>query len=316
LNSRRALVTGAAGFIGSHLSEALLRDGWVVVGVDSFDDYYSQEEKRANLRVPLGSPDFRVVTQDIGSGGAGTLLEPDDVVYHLAGRPGVRSSWGGDFEQYLRNNVLATQRLLEACAKVGVKKLVFASSSSVYGNAETLPTGEDVLPRPVSPYGASKLAAEELCRVYSTGLGVPTVTLRYFTVYGPRQRPDMAFRRFIDALSRDKALTIYGDGRQSRDFTFVDDAVKATMLASTAPSGRTFNVGSGAPHELREAVELAGEIMGKAPKVEQLGEAMGDVRSTCADASRARSELGWRPTVSLKEGLRRQVEWQVGRDPS
>jgi nucleoside-diphosphate-sugar epimerase len=227
----------------------------------------------------------------------------------------VRSSWGPGFESYLRNNVLATQRVLEACKETGVRKLVYASSSSVYGNSEQAPTGEDAVPRPVSPYGASKLAAEELCRLYHANFGVPAVVLRYFTVYGPRQRPDMAFNRFIAATSTGRKIEVFGDGHQKRDFTYVSDVVRATLMAAGARDGQIYNVGSGSPRELLEAISLISDAVGKSAKLKHSKAAEGDVRNTYADVRRIRKELGWAPRVSLKEGIRLQVEWQLVRKP-
>src|SRR5262245_64919423 len=221
-----ALVTGVAGFIGSHLAERLLRDGVRVTGVDCFTDYYDPAIKRRNLERARSHPEFALVELDLGEADLAAL--PDvQVVYHQAAQPGVRASWGADFAIYTHHNVLATQRLLERYRGSSLERFVYASSSSVYGDAERYPTDEGLLPRPLSPYGVTKLAGEHLALLYARNFGMPVVALRYFTVYGPRQRPDMAFHRFCRALLTGQAITVYGDGRQSRDFTFVADAVEA-----------------------------------------------------------------------------------------
>lgn len=311
------IVTGAAGFIGSHLAEALVREGHQVTGVDCFDEYYSKQLKLRNIRGLNAEEGFRFVEQDLSGAIGPDILDGADAVFHLAARPGVRSSWGEDFAAYLKNNVLATQRLLEACALSKIGKFILASSSSIYGDSKKLPTSEDTAPKPVSPYGATKAAAEELCRIYHEEAGVPAVTLRYFTVYGPRQRPDMAFSRFIRAILDGQELDLYGGGVQMRDFTYIDDVVDATIKAAGATPGSVYNIGSGDPHGIRESISLIEEAIGKQAKVKHLKEAKGDVRRTSAAIDRGAKELGWRPTVSLKEGLRRQVEWQIdpGRRP-
>ncbi len=232
----RALVTGCAGFIGSHLTESLLEDGHAVLGVDCFNDNYRRADKRANLSVATDYEAFELVTGDLVSLDVEALLEAVDVIYHLAGEPGVRSSWGARFDRYTRHNVAATQRLLEAMVDFPGKRFVYASSSSVYGDALSLPTHEDVTPRPLSPYGVTKLAAEHLCVLYAEEQDVQTVALRYFSVYGPRQRPDMAFRRFCEAIVDGDPIEVFGDGRQSRDFTFVGDIVAATRAAADTPA--------------------------------------------------------------------------------
>ena len=294
----RYVVTGAAGFIGSHLAETLLANGHEVAGVDCFTDYYDPELKEQNaagldvLRLDLAADELDV--------------DGVDGVFHLAGQPGVRASWGPDFELYLRRNVLATQRVLEAAAGAGTR-VVFASSSSVYGDAERYPTPEDTPPRPISPYGVTKLACEHLLRAFPD---VPTVGLRYFTVYGPRQRPDMAFTRLLHALAEGAPFELYGDGTQSRGFTFVSDAVAATIAAMAgAPSGAVYNVGGGSEATMLEAIAIAERVSGQTLQVRFLPVAAGDVRRTAADVTRIRSELGWAPRVSLEDGLRAQWEW-------
>jgi len=261
-------VTGAAGFIGSHLAERLLAAGWEVVGVDCFTDYYPRAAKEANLEGLRGQPGFRLVEMDLNSAALGALLQGIDTVFHQAGQPGVRASWGRSFEPYLRSNILATQALLEAALhlKRPLRRFVFASSSSVYGDAPQLPVREDTLPQPISPYGVTKLAAEHLCSLY-TRLGVPAVSLRYFTVYGPRQRPDMAFHRFIRAVLEGREIEIHGDGEQTRDFTYVMDIVDANLSAAAAPAervvGRVYNLGGGSRVTVNEVIAIVEGAAGR-----------------------------------------------------
>jgi nucleoside-diphosphate-sugar epimerase len=306
----RALVTGAAGFVGSHLSEALLAAGAEVVGVDCFTDNYDPARKHANAAALRAWDGFELQRLDLASAPLDRLVDRCDVVFHLAGEPGVRSSWGARFDRYLRNNLSATQRLLEAAKATPWKRFVYASSSSIYGDAETLPTPEDVVPAPFSPYGATKLAAEHLCRLYHGNLGLETVGLRFFSVYGPRQRPDMAFERFCRASIRGEPLTVYGDGEQTRDFTFVADVVAALLAAARVPGvgGRVYNVGGGSQVSVNRALGLLAELAGPLD-VRYEERERGDVRSTSADVSRARAELGWSPSVRFEDGLRAELEW-------
>ena len=227
-------MTGAAGFIGSHLCERLLADGHEVVGIDSFSDYYERERKEQNLSAARAQPNFTLEVVDLVDADLARILDGATVVFHLAGQPGVRPSWGGHFDRYVHDNIVATQRLLESLRESQLQKLVFASSSSVYGDAEMFPTKESALPRPVSPYGMTKLAAEHLTFVYMRNFGIPATSLRYFTVYGPRQRPDMAFCRFMEALVDNEEIEIFGDGEQTREFTYVSDAVDGTVKAASA----------------------------------------------------------------------------------
>jgi nucleoside-diphosphate-sugar epimerase len=309
-----ALVTGAAGFIGSHLSERLLAENWNVVGVDCFSDYYPRRDKEANLTSLRAAPNFHLIEADLRTYDLTALLIRDKIryVFHDAGQAGVRPSWGLHFEEYVTRNILATQALLEACREADLAHFVFASSSSVYGDAERFPTGEDELPRPVSPYGVTKLAAEHLCLLYAKQYRLPLTVLRYFSVYGPRQRPDMAFRIFIQALLNDQPIRILGDGEQTRDFSFVQDIVEANMLSLRAANGpgRVYNIGGGSRVTMNAAVELLGEIVGVRPHVEYKPRAAGDHRHGAADITRACRELNYQPRVTLAEGLRRQVEWQ------
>ena len=309
----RCLVTGAAGFIGSHLAERLVAEGYEVVGVDCFTDYYPRLVKERNLSALRNSDRFRFVEADLRSADLAPLLEGVDYVLHLAAQAGVRASWGENFAVYTEHNVLATQRLLEAAKGRGIAKFVYASSSSIYGDTPDLPMREDSLPRPISPYGVTKLAGEHLCQLYHYNFGVPTVSLRYFTVYGPRQRPDMAFHRFIRAILEGKPIVVYGDGEQTRDFTFVADAVEATVLAMRCEAtGVAFNIGGGSRVTVNRAIELLEDIIGKRAVVEHREPQHGDVRHTLADTSVARKALGFAPKVGLEEGLRAQVAWQTG----
>ena len=300
----RWVVTGAAGFIGSHLSEALVERGDEVVGVDSFTDYYDPREKEENA---AGLDVLRVDLADDGLG-----LDGVDGVFHLAGQPGVRS-FGEAFPLYLRRNVLATQRVFQSAAEAGVR-VVFASSSSVYGDAERYPTPEDTHPQPISPYGITKLACEQLAHAYAVSFGLEAVALRYFTVYGPRQRPDMFFRRVCDVLAGGGRFEIYGTGEQSRSFTEVADVVAATIAAmDRAPAGALYNVGGGDEASLLEAIALLEHISGRTLEVAHVDRARGDVRRTKADVSRINDALEWEPRVALADGLARMWAWASAR---
>jgi len=304
-----ALVTGAAGFIGSHLVERLLASGTRVTGVDGFTDYYDPAIKRANLAGPLADGRFRLLELDLGEAELATLPEVN-VVFHLAAQPGVRASWGAEFAAYAHHNVLATQRLLERYRESRLERFIYASSSSVYGDAERYPTPEDLLPRPFSPYGVTKLAGEHLVLLYSRNFGLPGVALRYFTVYGPRQRPDMAFHRFCRAMLRGETITVYGDGSQSRDFTFVADAVEATFLAWERGGGPAcYNVGGGSQVEVREAVALLERALGVKASVHHEPMPPGDPPRTRADSTRLRAALGVVPSVGIERGLAAEAEW-------
>ncbi len=317
---RRVVVTGAAGFIGSHLVERLLADGCEVVGVDSFEDYYPRPYKEANLAGARTSDRFTLVTDNLlalasGEGAAGgesrlaALLADADCVVHLAAQAGVRASWGRSFRIYTENNVLATQLVLEACREVALPKLVYASSSSVYGDTDQLPMREDAKCLPVSPYGVTKLAGEQLCRLYFRNHGVPAVSLRFFTVYGPRQRPDMAFHIFLRALFEGRPLEIYGEGNQTRDFTFVSDIVDGIMLAMKGRDGAVYNLGGGSRVTLLQAIRTLESASGCAAQVHGEAVQAGDVKHTWADLSLATDELGYAPRVALDEGLRREAQW-------
>ena len=305
----KILVTGAAGFIGSTLCDRLLADGHEVVGIDSFEDYYARETKEDNIAGARSHPSFTLVEQNLLDADLVGLLDGVSRVYHLAAQAGVRASWGKTFEVYTRNNVLATQQLLEACVTVGVPKVVYASSSSVYGDQDELPLRETMVPRPRSPYGVTKLAGEHLCILYTVNRGLDTSSLRFFTVYGPRQRPDMAFNRFIRALMEGREIVMFGDGTQTRDFTFVDDIVEALVRAAGASPGSVMNVGGGHRVSLSEAVTLLGEVVGATPRIDRRPVEAGDVRDTWADVTRAQTEFAYAPKYDLTEGLRREFEW-------
>ncbi len=279
--------------------------GHEVVGLDSFSDYYEPRIKRANIAGSLGDPRFNMVTDDLATADLGRFLDGVDMVFHLAGQPGVRSSWGAGFADYVQHNLVATQRLLEALGSRPIPT-VAASSSSVYGESYGSSLIEDAPLRPLSPYGMTKAAAEQLIGVYRRDRGVPVVSLRYFTVFGPRQRPDMAFQRFVDALERNRTLRIFGSGHQSRDFTYVDDVVAATISALGAPSP-VYNVGGGTPASVNEAVALLQQLTGKQGQVVHDEIGRGDVYQTRADTSRLREEVGWRPQTTLAEGLTAQI---------
>lgn len=309
-----SIVTGVAGFIGSHLAETLLLRGERVIGVDHFNDYYNPQLKRKNISFLECHPNFELIEGDILSLPWPALLEDAEVIYHQAAQAGVRASWGQTFKLYTERNVNATQVLLEAAKNApNLKKFVFASSSSVYGNAEMLPTSEEVCPMPVSPYGMTKLAGEHLCKIYHRSFGVPVVMLRYFTVYGPRQRPDMAFHKFFKAVLENQPISIYGDGGQTRDFTFVGDIVAANLAAASVEKavGKVFNIGGGSRVSLAKVIDTIEEISGKKIQRNYLEAALGDARHTGADVSRARDILGYKPQVSLAEGLRQEWDWIV-----
>jgi UDP-glucose 4-epimerase len=306
----KALVTGAAGFIASQLAGALLDRGAEVTGIDCFTDYYPRPIKEANVATLAGRPRFAFVESTIQAADLDRLLEGMTHVFHLAAQAGVRKSWGRDFQVYTTNNVEATQVLLEACVGKPLERMVYASSSSVYGDAATIPVREDAVPHPLSPYGVTKLAAEHLCHLYSANHGVPATSVRYFTVYGPRQRPDMAFHRFLNAARRGRPIAVFGDGQQTRDFTFVADAVAGTIAAGErGVPGRAYNLGGGSRVSVNDVLDIVARITGQSLHIERGPAQKGDVRDTSADTSLARTELGFQPTVSLADGLAEEYRW-------
>ncbi|HEX9365955.1 MAG TPA: NAD-dependent epimerase/dehydratase family protein [Vicinamibacterales bacterium] len=306
----KALVTGVAGFIGSHLAAALLDKRASVVGLDCFTDYYPRALKERNLDENRLREGFRFAETTIQDADLPALLDGVTHVFHLAAQAGVRKSWGQDFKTYTTNNVEASQILLEACVGRPLARFVYASSSSVYGDGAAIPMREDALPQPVSPYGVTKLAAEQLCYLYHLNYGVPTAAMRYFTVYGPRQRPDMAFNRFIRAAQRDEPITLYGDGEQTRDFTFVADAVGATIAAGErGVAGRAYNIGGGSRVSMNDVLTIIERVAGHPLKVRREDAQKGDMRDTYADTSLAQRDLGFAPKVSLEEGIRAEYRW-------
>lgn len=306
-----SLVTGAAGFIGSHLCERLLQAGHRVIGLDAFTDSYARAVKEANLTPLRSRPDFQLFELDLVRADLAPVVAETDFIFHQAGQPGVRASWGKEFNVYVDHNIRATQRLLEAArGSARLQRLVFASSSSVYGEARDLPLREESPTRPYSPYGVTKLAAEHLCALYHSNHGLPTVALRYFTVYGPRQRPDMGFHKFIRAALSDRSIVLYGDGEQTRDFTYVADAVEANWLALAPRAvGQVFNIGGGSRCSVNQVLASLEEILGRPIRRDQRPTPPGDVRHTWADTTQAKEILGFSPRVPLREGLARQVAW-------
>ena len=306
----RSIITGVAGFIGSHLAEKLLELGHEVVGVDKFLDNYARDFKDSNLSQFANHPSFKFINDDLVNIDLRQLLIQTDYIFHLAAQPGVRSSWGDEFSHYSHNNILATQVLLEACKQVKVRKFVYASSSSVYGDTDDLPMRESGGTRPVSPYGVSKLAAEHLCYLYWKAVGMPTVSLRFFTVYGPRQRPDMFFHILMRRLLLGDEIPLYDDGEQSRDFTYCKDIVDGLTAAAFYPgSGEVFNLGGGGEITLLKAIEMVEKISGRKGKLKRFDRQKGDVRRTRASLDLANKKLGYKPSILLEEGLTRQWEW-------
>ena len=306
----KALVTGGAGFIGSTLSERLLAQGASVRAIGAFTDFYPRPLKERNLENLRGRAGYDFIEGDLRELDLDAALDGVTHVFHLAAQAGVRRSWGKEFQVYTGLNIDSTQRLLEACATKPIERLVYASSSSVYGDEVTIPMTETALPQPVSPYGVTKLAAEQLCHLYYVNYGVPAVSLRYFTVYGPRQRPDMGFNRFFSAVLAGKPLIQFGDGLQTRDFTFVADAVTATAAAAVrGVPGRVYNIGGGSRVSLREVFDLIARVSGRKVTIDQQSPQKGDMRDTYADTTLARQDLAFAPSVTLEEGLRAMWRW-------
>lgn len=308
----KCLVTGCAGFIGSNLTDRLLKDGHDVIGIDCFTDYYPEPVKRKNLTTALDNVRFKFLQCDLMD----MQTYPDvDIVFHLAAQAGVRASWGSDFVIYTRNNIEATQRLLEYYKDKKLRKFVYSSSSSVYGDVP-LPMDESMRLQPVSPYGVTKLAAEHLCYLYWKNFGLPSISLRYFTVYGPRQRPDMAINKFVTAILKGSPITIYGDGSQTRDFTFVSDAVEANLLAAdVGKAGSIFNIGGGSRITVLELIRELEKNCKKPAMIRHIEPQKGDVKDTLADLQKTSSELGWKPRVTIHEGARAYVQWYLNNVP-
>lgn len=312
---KKYLVTGCAGFIGSTLTDRLLSEGASVTGIDIFRDYYDVSIKRQNIASALENSSFTLIEKDLSTqlNFLNDLTDSSDelVIFHLAAQAGVRKSWGSDFRIYTRDNIDATQNLLEwAHSRGGIKNFVYASSSSIYGIPAVLPMKEDqTVPIPHSPYGVTKLAAENLVRLYTANMGLPSASLRFFTVYGPRQRPDMAFNRFIRAAFEGKPIGVFGNGSQTRDFTFVDDIVNGLMLAENSTKGLAMNLGGGNRATLLHTIETLADVMGRDIRIDFSESKLGDVPDTWASTEFAFTEMGWKPSVSLEEGLLREVNW-------
>lgn len=314
-DGRHVVVTGAAGFVGSHLVDTLLAQGDTVTGIDCFTPYYDAETKRANLAGASAHPSFTLVEADLRDADLTPLLDGVDTVYHQAAQPGVRLSWSDGFGEYATHNVLATQRLLEAARDAEIRRFVYASSSSVYGNQARFPTVETDLPRPYSPYGVTKLAAEHLCGLYAENWGVSTVALRYFTVFGPRQRPDMSIHRLCEAVLTGAPFPRFGDGRQVREFTFVADIVAANVAAATADlaPGTVVNIAGGGEILLNQLIDMVGELAGTEVVIENHPAQAGDAKRNGGATDRARELLGWEPQVSLSDGIAAQLAWHRSR---
>ncbi|MBD3413726.1 MAG: NAD-dependent epimerase/dehydratase family protein [Candidatus Aminicenantes bacterium] len=306
----KCLVTGAAGFIGSHLCEKLLDSGFFVTGIDSFTDYYSKELKKKNLEFLVKNKSFELIQGDINMMDMTSPIKKCDFVFHLAAQAGVRASWGDDFSIYTKNNIESTQKILETCKKYPVKKIVYASSSSVYGNTPDLPMKENSQLIPYSPYGVTKLAAENLCSLYHANYGLPVVSLRYFTVYGPRQRPDMAFHKFLKAVGENKPIEIYGTGEQTRDFTYIDDIVTANISAAEqGKKGEIYNLGGGNQQKLSHIFPVLETVCQKEIQINKIEKQKGDVQHTYASISKAQKDLCYQPLIKIKEGLEREWLW-------
>ena len=307
------LVTGAAGFIGSHLCRKLIKEGFSVAGIDSFTDSYPKWIKERNIKPLMREKKFKFLSSDLNDLELKKLLSKTDYVFHHAAQAGVRTSWGENFSVYIKNNIEATQKLLEAAKNSRIKKFIYASSSSVYGFCPELPMSETSSLYPFSPYGVSKLAAEHLCFLYFKNYNVPTVSLRFFTVYGPGQRPDMAFHKFFKAIAEDKQITVYGDGNQTRDFTYVDDIIEANFssLKNGVP-GEIYNIGGGSRKKLEEIFPILESICQKKIKMFREEKQKGDVPHTLADIQKAHKELNYSPQIQLSDGLKEEWTWIQG----
>jgi len=306
----KCLVTGAAGFIGSHLCRRLLKDGFSVIGIDSFADFYPKWIKEKNIQDITRDSRFELISSDLESTDIENILRQVDFVFHLSAQPGVRASWGQNFSVYIKNNIQVTQKLLETAKTVPPKKIIYASSSSVYGFCQELPMTEKSPLHPLSPYGVTKLAAEQLCFLYFKNYGIPVVSLRYFTVYGPGQRPDMAFHRFFKAVAEEKEITVFGDGKQTRDFTFIDDIIDANVAAlHKGKPGETYNIGGGHQEILENIFPVIEDICCKKVKIVKVEKQKGDVLHTYACIEKANQHLDYSPKTSLSEGLKEEWKW-------
>lgn len=306
-----AIVTGAAGFIGSHLAEKLLEEKIKVIGIDCFTDYYSKKIKENNISHLLKNENFTFIEQDLKNLDLLPIFQKSSYLFHLAAQPGVRASWGKTFQTYVQENILVTQKILEFAKMTGsFKKIVLASSSSVYGNQSGLMSEDTTVLKPLSPYGVTKLASENLGTVYAENFGLPVNSLRFFTVYGPRQRPDMAFNNFIKNGLSNKKIKIFGDGEQSRDFTFISDIVDANLLASKSEiSGEIFNVGGGHIVTINHVLKELSNLLNKELDIQYVESQPGDVKHTSADISKAKSKLDYAPKIQIAEGLRKEVDY-------
>lgn len=306
----KCLITGVAGFIGSSLADKLLELGNQVIGIDCLNDYYSPQIKKNNIEPLLDNKKFVFKTADILFTDLSEYLREIDIIYHLASQPGVRGSWGKNFSIYVENNIHATQILLEACIDLPIKKFIYASSSSVYGDVPILPVKEDTPLKPISPYGVTKLAGENLAFLYYKAYGIQVVSLRYFTVFGPKQRPDMAFSRFLKAALNDEPIQIFGAGNQTRDFTYIEDAVMGTMLAvEGGRPGQIYNIGGGKRISLNEVLNIIEKVIGKRLKIERIDAQKGDVQHTFADILKAQRDFNYRPKFPLSQGIEKQYVW-------
>jgi nucleoside-diphosphate-sugar epimerase len=304
------LVTGAAGFIGSHLCRRLLKDGFKVVGIDSFTDFYPKKIKERNIKALKKDENFELIVGDLNDLDLKKILKKTDCVFHHAAQAGVRTSWGDNFIVYLKNNIQATQNLLEAAKGVNLKKFIYASSSSVYGNCPDLPMSETSPLLPFSPYGVTKLAAENLCLLYHRNYGVPSISLRFFTVYGPGQRPDMAFHKFFKAIVRGKEIPVYGDGNQTRDFTYIDDVIDANLASlKIGKVGEIYNIGGGTQKKIKEIFPLLENICQKKIRIASKERQKGDMLHTLANIEKAQEDLNYSPQIKLRDGLREEWLW-------
>jgi len=304
------LITGAAGFIASHLCRRLLKEGFMVVGVDSLNDSYPKWMKEKNIQDLLQEKNFEFIAENLEKVNLKALLSRADCVFHLAAQAGVRTSWGQNFEVYIKNNIQTTQYLLEVAKEIPLQKFIYASSSSVYGLCPDLPMSEKSPLNPLSPYGVTKLAAEQLCFLYFKNFGIPTVTLRFFTVYGPGQRPDMAFHKFFKAIGEEKEITVFGDGKQTRDFTYVDDIIEANIASlEKAKTGEVYNIGGGHREKLEDIFPLMEEICQKKIKIKKIERQKGDVPHTFALIEKARKDLNYSPQTPLQDGLKEEWMW-------